>query len=135
MSEIIITQPASSSSSSNIVATFSQTNQSPAVVGTTTLYTAPATGLYRITYIYLLRTTGGGNVLFTIAWTDNSGAQSVLLTESAAGSIGDYDSDADGSGLGGIEIKSGEIISYAIAPDSITGSPKYDFYLALERIV
>lgn len=112
-----------------IAATVSLTGQT-GNIGTTTIYTPPAAGLYRVSVYQICKVAGSAGTLNTvIGWSDAVGAKTlspaadVTLTSTANGATG------------AAFISSGaSAITYATTITGGAGSPQYNLYICVERI-
>lgn len=100
-----------------------------AAIGTTTLYTPAASGVYRVSVYMVCTTTGTGTLSCTIAWSDDKQGQS----SSPAGNI---DLSVSGQASSGtLFIRStATAITYATAIAGLAGSPQYAIFITLERL-
>ena len=113
----------------SVVATALLTAQT-ADINTTTIYTPGASGMHRVSVYHLCVTAGTGTLATTIGWTDDKQAQS----SKPAGNV-----DVSGAGnaaSGNIYIRStATAITYASAIAGKTGTPVYDLFIVVERLV
>lgn len=119
----------SSISQSTIVATVSLTGQA-GNIGTTTLYTPAASGIYKISVYHLCTTAGSaGTLATTIGWTDDVQAQTVKPA-------GDINLNGAGNAAAGISpIRStATAITYSAAIAGGAGSPQYALFIVVERL-
>lgn len=93
-----------------------------ASIGTTTILTAPAAGLYRVSY-YLHTTTAGsaGTVLLTLGWNDavaqTAATSAISLSTVVAGTLA--------KGTVEVWLAAGQVLSYATTVAAAVGSPQY----------
>ena len=127
-----------------VVASVANKTAQTASIGTTTLFTAPAAGLYQVCF-YLVVTTAGtaGTVTATISWTDAAKAQTYTTNTVAmgVGSLGNYVTNVGGSvapianGMPFyVQVANAAVISYATTVAAAAGTPKYDFYATVLRV-
>lgn len=112
-----------------IAATVSLTGQT-GNIGTTTIYTPPAAGLYRVSVYQICTTAGSAGILNSvIGWTDNVGAKTlspaadVTLTSTANGATGT-----------GFIRATAAAITYATTITGGAGSPQYALYICVEKL-
>lgn len=99
-------------------------------IGTTTIYTPAAAGLFRVNVYQICTTAGTGTLSCTIGWTDIVGAKTI----SPAGTV-DLSSTANGA-TGMSFISTGaSAITYATAIAGKAGSPAYAIYIVVEALV
>jgi len=114
-----------------IVGTVASTNVST-VTGTTTLFTAPAAGLYRVTGLLVTTATQAGAdvITLTLGWTDdNSSARTATTTcdLTVAGSTNTVTQAAN--------VKSGATITWATTQSGAIGTGRYSVYVSVERLI
>lgn len=100
-------------------------------IGTTTLFTPPATGVYRVS-VYLFDSVAdatAGTVSATITYTDNSQAQSLSTSSIILATLG-----ASTNSTFFFEATSGNAISYSTTHTGIFGAAAYDLYITCERL-
>lgn len=116
--------------SPSITKTIALTGQT-ASIGATTIYTAPAVGLYRASVYQLCTKSGASGTLdTTISWVDDSQAQS--LTPAAQVNL----TGVGNGGTGDVFIRStATAIKYATTVNGEAGAPEYGLWLSLEKIV
>lgn len=106
----------------DIVATSTFIDQT-AAIGTTTLYTPPAAGLFRVSMYYMRQAGAGVNMNPTVAWTDRYAGHSYngnnIQTGVAFMTCFDVQSEAS------------QPITLAC---TITGSPTYSIYITIEHL-
>ena len=102
-----------------------------ASIGSTTLYTPPAVGLYRVSVYQLCTKAGAGGTLdTTLAWTDDSGVQGITPASQV---------DLTSLGSGGTSstfIRSiASAISFSTTVAGASGAPEYGLWISAERMV
>ncbi len=99
-------------------------------ISTTTIYTPPAAGLYRVSVYQICKVAGSAGTLNSvIGWTDAVGAKTlspaadVTLTSTANGSTGNAFISATAAA-----------ITYATTITGGAGSPQYDIHIVVEKL-
>lgn len=101
-----------------------------ASIGSTTLFTASATGLYQLSY-YLVTTTAGsaGTVLATFGWNDGAAGRTLVTTTIVLSALTGF--------LGGVAtiyLAAGQVVTYATTVAAAVGSPQYTIAIALRKL-
>lgn len=105
-----------------------------AAIGTTTLQTAPFTGLYRLTYYLVITTVGNAvNLTGTFGWTDESAVTHTVTTANiACNTLGANSTSALGLGSITFGATAASLITYATALSAGIGAGAYSVRLRLE---
>lgn len=113
-----------------VVATVALTAQA-ASIGTTTLYTPVAAGMYRVSVYHLVTTaaTSSGTLNTTIGWTDDESAKTNLPAAQ-------LDLTVDQSAASGTVFAraTAAAITYSTTMAGEDGSPKYSLFIVVERL-
>ena len=99
-------------------------------IATTTIYTPPAAGLYRVSVYALCSKAGtGGTLAVTIGWSDEVGAKTLKPASDV-----DLTSTANGS-TGAAFIRATAVaITYTTTITGGAGAPEYNLHIALEKL-
>lgn len=120
------------SSGSSVIAKVDLTNQT-AAIGTTTIYTPSADGLYRITWFIGKGASGAwlaGYVTLSVTRT-YAGLSNTVTSSSIAynNAVGTFFSGAVAS-----EVDGGSAVTYRTNFSGVTGTPSYDVHIRIEKV-
>ncbi len=119
--------------SGGIPALYGQANLTgqTASIGTTTLYTVPTAGVYRVSVYHLCTTAGtAGTLTTTTGWNDGSASHTISPAANISlASVGNF-----AQGTAYLRVAAGQNITYSTTVSGVGGSPQYSLFIRVEAL-
>lgn len=102
-----------------------------ASIGTTTLFTAPSAGPFRVSVYHLCTTAGtAGTLATTIGWNDGSVAHTIAPAANVAlTAVGNF-----AQGTAYLRVAAGQAITYSTTLTGVSGTPQYSLFIRVEAL-
>jgi len=104
-------------------------------IGTTALFTAPATGLYGVDFYMVTTASDAGasnNLGVDLTYTDNSGSHTVSAID--GGTLALTSTGSNNFGTFPFEATAASVVSYAVSGGGTYGTARYSIYLTVTRL-
>jgi hypothetical protein len=93
------------------------------------------TGLYRLSYYFVVTTTSvAGTLTATLGWTDASAARTVASNAVLTTATGFSNNAIARPGTVIAEVTAGQLITWEIALTAVTGNPEYAIWVSAELL-
>lgn len=119
--------------SGGVPAEYAQANLTgqTAGIGSTTLFTAPSAGVFRVSVYHLCTTAGtSGTLATTIGWNDGSAAHTISPAANVAlAAVGNF-----AQGTAYLRVAAGQAITYSTTLTGVGGTPQYSLFIRVEAL-